>query len=183
MIVNYIEINSGRKERVLPTEVSEIAMLQFRTMLPRAAEGICELRYGTGFHLEMLTGGYRVSLYDMRGEEPVLLAVSAGVWENGQRLELWREQNRRIEKPEEEGKILKMPPSVPYIADCLLPEGEARSELASWRRNLRRDWDGQSLTRSVTVQPTELLRHPAIENRFAMGQMPTDSAFSYGSVQ
>lgn len=135
MIVNYIEINSGRKERVLPTEVSEIAMLQFRTMLPRAAEGICELRYGTGFHLEMLTGGYRVSLYDMRGEEPVLLAVSAGVWEDGQRLELWREQNRRIEKPEEDGKILKMPPSVPYIADCLLPEGEARSELDSWRRN------------------------------------------------
>ncbi len=32
----------------------------------------------------------------------------------------------------------------------------------------------------VTVQPAELLRHPAIENRFAMGQMPAGTTFSYG---
>ena len=33
---------------------------------------------------------------------------------------------------------------------------------------------------SATVQPPELLRHPAIENRFAMDRMPAGSAFSYG---
>ena len=32
----------------------------------------------------------------------------------------------------------------------------------------------------VTVQPAERLRHPAIENRFAMGRMPAGPAFSYG---
>ncbi len=34
--------------------------------------------------------------------------------------------------------------------------------------------------RPVTVQPAERLPHPAVENRFAMGRMPADSAFSYG---
>ena len=33
---------------------------------------------------------------------------------------------------------------------------------------------------AITVQPAELLRHPAIENRFAMGRMSAGSAFSYG---
>ncbi len=32
----------------------------------------------------------------------------------------------------------------------------------------------------VTVQPVERLRHPAIENRFAMGWMPTGTMFSHG---
>ena len=40
--------------------------------------------------------------------------------------------------------------------------------------------DSHFVLLSVTVQPAELLRHPAIENRFAMGRMPTGSAFSYG---
>ena len=38
----------------------------------------------------------------------------------------------------------------------------------------------ESQTFFVTVQPAELLRHPAIENRFAMGRIPAGSAFSYG---
>ena len=33
---------------------------------------------------------------------------------------------------------------------------------------------------AATVQLAELLRHPAIENRFAMGWMPTDTMFSHG---
>ena len=32
----------------------------------------------------------------------------------------------------------------------------------------------------VTIQLAELLQHPAIENRFAMGRIPAGSAFSYG---
>ncbi len=32
----------------------------------------------------------------------------------------------------------------------------------------------------ATVQPAELLQHPAIENRFAMGRMPTGTMLSYG---
>ena len=32
----------------------------------------------------------------------------------------------------------------------------------------------------VTVQPAELLRHPAIKNRFAMGWMPTGTMLSHG---
>ena len=34
--------------------------------------------------------------------------------------------------------------------------------------------------KDVTVQPSELLRHPAIKNRFAMGWMPTGTMFSHG---
>ena len=32
----------------------------------------------------------------------------------------------------------------------------------------------------VTVQLAELLRHPAIENRFAMGRMPAGTMLTYG---
>ena len=32
----------------------------------------------------------------------------------------------------------------------------------------------------VTIQPAELLRHPAMKNRFAMGRMPTGTMLSYG---
>ena len=34
--------------------------------------------------------------------------------------------------------------------------------------------------RTVSVQPAELLRHPSIENHFAMGRMPADIMHSYG---
>ena len=34
--------------------------------------------------------------------------------------------------------------------------------------------------RDATVQPAESVWHPAIENRFAMGRMPTGTTFSYG---
>ena len=34
--------------------------------------------------------------------------------------------------------------------------------------------------KAVTVQPAELLLHPAIENRFAMGWMPAGAMLSYG---
>ncbi|HIX76171.1 MAG TPA: hypothetical protein H9734_01025 [Candidatus Fusicatenibacter merdavium] len=135
MIVNYLEINNGRKERILPTEISDIAMLQFRAMMPKALEGMCEMQYGTGFRLEIQPGKYRVDLSDVRGEEPLLLAVSMGVWEENCRLDVWKTLHRMGVGKRESGKILDMPPAVPYIVDWLLPPGEARRELDPWRRN------------------------------------------------
>lgn len=135
MIVNYLEMNNGRKERILPTEISDIVMLQFRAMLPKALEGICEMQYGTGFQVEILPGKYRADLKDIRGKEPVLLAVSVGVWGEDRRLEEWRNVYRLGAGEGLAGKILKMPPTVPYIVDLLLPPGEARRELDPWRRN------------------------------------------------
>ena len=35
-------------------------------------------------------------------------------------------------------------------------------------------------TAIVTIQPAELLRHPAMENRFAMGRMAAGATLSYG---
>ena len=32
----------------------------------------------------------------------------------------------------------------------------------------------------ITIQPAKPLRHPVIENRFAMGRMPAGTTFSYG---
>lgn len=135
MIVHYVEVNSGYKERILPAEISDITTAQFRTLLPKAAEDICEMQYGTGFHLELLPGGYQAYLYDLRGEEPALFAVTAGVWEPGLRLELWKEFCGCVRGEEKSGKILEIPPAVPYIVDYVLPGKVSRTELTQWRRS------------------------------------------------
>lgn len=134
MTVNYFEINTGWREKIYPTDISDITTDQMRTILPKAAEGLCEMQYGTGFHLDMMPGGYQAFLYDLRGETPVLLAFTAGVWDNSLRMEVWKELCRRYGKSGE-GKVLEMPPAVPYIADCGQPEEQERQGLSVWRRN------------------------------------------------